>query len=92
MKREKEKKDFSEKHCHAKEEKRPGFDGRWYTDSQAHVPRPKGGEEEEGEEEEEEEAYTPEYRVKSHRDMERKKLEQAKEPELVHVAACVCRL
>lgn len=86
LKREKEKKDFNEKHCR---EKKPGFDGRWYTDSQAHVPKPKesmeGGELEE-EEEEEEEAYTPEYRVKNHRDMERKKLEQAKEPELVYVS------
>lgn len=77
IKREKEKKAFEEKHCGDKEHSRqPGCDGRWYTDTEAHLS--KEGEKEE--DSEEKEAYTPEYRLKSHRDMARKQQEQAKEP------------
>lgn len=94
LKREKEKDDFKKKYSTRSTQRKPGYDGRWYTDPQAHVSKEKVDEEGEGkgeemgavmgkeEEEEEEEAYTPEYRMKSHRDMARK-TEQAKEPESV---------
>lgn len=85
LKREREKMEFKEKHCTDEDntERKPGFDGRWYTDPQAHVSKEleERGRVEEVEEEEEEEAYTPEYRKKSCRDMAKKKMEQAKEPE-----------
>lgn len=82
LKREKEKEAFREKHSGAKG-KKPGYDRRWYTHPQAHVHSEKEEEMEEEKETEEEleEAYTPEYRLKSHRDMAKKKMEQAKEPE-----------
>ena len=73
LKREREKEAFRQK-----QEKKPGFDGRWYTDPHAHICKE---EEKKEESEEEEEAYTPEYRVKNHRDMVKKRMEQAKEPE-----------
>lgn len=78
LRREKEKEDFEEKYSNPRRGK-PGFDGRWYTDPQAHVSKGNTAEEEIGEEEEEE-AFTPEYRVKSHRDMARKEEERTKEP------------
>lgn len=78
LKREKEKEDFKEKHTN---QRKPGFDGRWYTDPQAHVSTGNTAEGEVGGEMgEDEEAYTPEYRVKSHRDRERKEMERTKEP------------
>ena len=80
LRREKEKEEFREKESKTTKQKSPGFDGRWYTDPNAHVSTEK---DEVDIEEDEEEAYTPEYRVKSYKDMARKKMEQAKEPESV---------
>lgn len=75
-KREAEKKAFEEKENVAKNNTgKPGFDKRWYTDPQAHL------QEEKKDVEEQEEAYTPEYRMKSHREMAEKRKQQAKEPE-----------
>lgn len=77
LKREREKEAFKEK----EKQKQPGFDGRWYTDPQAHVSKEGQVEKQESEEEE---AYTPEYRLKNHREMLRKKMEEeaaAKKPE-----------
>lgn len=74
--RNEEKRMFEERERMANDStKNPGFDGRWYTDPQAHVNGRKG------EEEGTEEAYTPEYRMKNHREMTEKRNEQAKEPE-----------
>lgn len=76
--REDEKRAFEEKENTVKDStKKPGFDGRWYTDPQAHVHEGKV----EGEEEDKEEAYTPEYRIKSLKEMAEKRKEKAKEPE-----------
>ncbi len=73
-KREREKEAFQEKENRTKDgsSKKPGFDGRWYTDPQAHLQE---------EEREEEEEYTPENRLKTHRDMTQKKRDEHKEPE-----------
>ena len=74
--RKEEKRMFEEKEGKASNStKKPGFDGRWYTDPQAHT------DERKEEEEDKEEAYTPEYRMKSHREMTERRKEQAKEPE-----------
>ena len=149
LKREREKEAFKEKQSKKENSKRrqPGYDGRWYTDPNAHLAKgheeahhtkegegqgeegeearsqegeeakgqegveAKGqegegeegsearreegnearsqegeeakGQEGEGEEEsdDEAEAYTPEYRVRQHNIMMKKKMEQAKEPE-----------
>ena len=64
---------FEEKERKASCQNNPGFDGRWYTDPQAHLHG--------GEEEDKEEAFTPESRLKSHREMAEKRKAQAKEPE-----------
>ena len=72
MKREQEKEEFRKKQ-RSKETNNPGFDGRWYTDPQAHIRR-------ESERVEEEEAYTPENRLKTYMDMAKKKSEQTTEP------------
>lgn len=86
IKRELEKKSFREKQSKPKKrskKKNPGFDSRWYTDSQAHI---QDSEEEDDTEEEEdsreEEPYTPEYRIKNHRDMEKKRMQKVKEPDV----------
>jgi len=78
IKRAREKQEFEEKNS-GTNKKQPGFDGRWYTDPQAHIREESGIQE--GKEEDVEEAYTPEYRLKSHREMAARKKEQAKEPE-----------
>ena len=88
-KRKREKEAFREKEeskGHV-QERRPGFDGRWYTDPQAHAAQSRreqnngGKAEEEGNEEAE--AYTPEYRLKSYRDDLERKQQESKEPEYV---------
>lgn len=104
LRREKERVEFREKYPEKEttdQKKGPGFDGRWYTDPNAHVSKEKveeevepgdeevvpGDEDEEvPEEEEEEEAYTPEYRIKSYKDMAKKKTEQDKKPRSVSLA------
>ncbi len=88
IKRKKEKEAFKDKEF-KRSQKKPGFDGRWYTDPQAHVTQPKGGlenEEDNGEksreeEKEETEAYTPEYRLKSYKEDLERKLQETKEQE-----------
>lgn len=80
LKRKREKEAYQHKHA-SSQKRKPGFDGRWYTDPHAHVCVEEHGNEEQEENEEEVEAYTPEYRVQNHRDMVKKKMEQAKEPE-----------
>lgn len=80
LKREREKQDFKLKYSDQERIGKPGFDGRWYTDANAHLVKENASVEEE-QASDNEEAYTPEYRIKSHMDMARKKMEQAKEPE-----------
>jgi len=74
LKREEEKNTFREKESPKTESERPGFNNKWYTDPQAHL-------QQQEQVEEKEEAYTPEYRMKSHREMAEKRKQQAKEPE-----------
>ena len=76
IKRKREKEAFQEKALRERGKKRnPGFDGRWYTDPQAHMT----GEQEEGVEDAE--AYTPEYRLKNYpEDLERQQ-QESKQPE-----------
>jgi protein TilB len=85
LRREKEKEEFRKKH--ENKQRQAGFDGRWYTDPNAHVKTEEkvvtGEKTSDHNEEEEEEAYTPEYRIKSYQDMARQKMEQVKEPESV---------
>ena len=86
LKREREKQDFKLKYSNQERMGKPGFDGRWYTDANAHLVKEENTsvkEEQEASGDDEEEAYTPEYRIKSHMDMAKKKMEQAKEPESV---------
>ena len=69
-------------------EKKPGFDGRWYTDPNAHVAEDGGNKEKENGREEEEEAefwsedipYTPESRTETLLHIAEKKKEKPKEP------------
>ena len=72
VKREEEKKAFRENESSNEDPERPGFNKRWYTDPQAHLQQ---------EEVEKEEAYTPEYRMKTHKEMAERRKQQAKEPE-----------
>ena len=72
VKREEEKKAFRENESPNEDPERPGFNKRWYTDPQAHLQQ---------EEVEKEEAYTPEYRMKTHKEMAERRKQQAKEPE-----------
>lgn len=86
LKRQKEKDDFKAKQ-QSKEARKPGFDGRWYTDPQAHVAqeaaegRAKASGVKGDKDQEEAEAYTPEYRLQTYREDLQRKQQESKEPE-----------
>ncbi len=64
-----------------KNEKKPGFDGRWYTDADAHIAKDEGNEELENDDEfwEENVPYTPESRTETLLHISEKKKEKPKE-------------
>lgn len=91
LKRSREKADHEEREKKRSEKKKPGFDGRWYTDPNAHVVKEgDGGVIKEGEargDEDDDEfwnedtPYTPESRTETLMYMAEKRNEKAKEPE-----------
>ena len=93
LKRSREKADHEERRKKRSEKKKPGFDGRWYTDPNAHVVKEGGGgvtevkgeakddEEDDDEFWNEDTPYTPESRIETLKYMAEKRNEKAKEPE-----------
>ncbi len=79
-KRSKEKEEHERRQA-KKNEKKPGFDGRWYTDTDAHVAND-GGDKESKEDDEfwqENVPYTPESRIETLLHISEKKKEKPKE-------------
>lgn len=89
-KRELEKKEHEEKKKKKCEERKPGFDKRWYTDPNAHLSKddrennketPTESEEKDDDEDwDEPTAYTPESRIEMHKYIDKKRKEKGKEP------------
>ena len=86
-KRSKEKADHEQRQA-KKKEKKPGFDGRWYTDTDAHVAKNGGDKEPEEDDDEfwqENVPYTPESRTETLLHIADKKKETPKEPRQGHM-------
>lgn len=92
VKRSKQKVDHEERKKRRENKKKPGFNGRWYTDSNSHLAKEQDGEtredvneikndEEDDEFWDEDTPYTPESRVETLMYMAEKRKETAKEPE-----------
>lgn len=80
IKRKKQKEAFQEVSRDSAKERKPGFDGRWYTDPQTHVAMSDGKVSKEGGGEEAE-AYTPEYRLKNYQEDLERNQQESKQPE-----------